>query len=121
LNNLAWLLALARHQGEEALQLINRALDVGSASPELRDTRAVIYLTMKQDDRAVQDLDEVVAESPSLAMAYFHRAWARLSKDRRDAARDLAMARKLGLKVERLHALELPPYQQLESALGKTK
>src|SRR5262249_8007844 len=65
LNTLAWLIALKDGSGRAALGLINRAIERAGPDPELLDTRAVIYLTTGQSDRALTDLDEAIAASPT--------------------------------------------------------
>jgi tetratricopeptide (TPR) repeat protein len=89
LNNLAWLIALKDGSGRAALGLINQAIERAGPEPELLDTRAVIYLTTGQSDRALADLDEAIAASPT-ASKYFHRAQAHLRAGHRvEALRDL--------------------------------
>ena len=60
LNNLAFVRALAP-EGDttEALNHVNQALEIAGPNDELLDTRAVIYLQMKNPDRALEDLRKV--------------------------------------------------------------
>jgi tetratricopeptide (TPR) repeat protein len=116
LNNLAWLLALQEGKGAEALALIERAITVAGPAPELLDTRAVIFLAMGRGARAMQDLQEAIAEKP-LAASWFHLALVHSSaKDRRASQEALQKAIGLGLKVNSLHALERDAYQRLRDA-----
>ena len=49
LNNLAWLLAFKQAPArDEALVVINKAIDLVGPSPELLDTRGVVYLMLAQ-------------------------------------------------------------------------
>ena len=57
----------------EALELIQRAVQVRGDTAELLDTRGVIYLALSKNDLAVQDLEEANAQVPS-APRWFHLA-----------------------------------------------
>ncbi|MFO0817944.1 MAG: hypothetical protein U1A77_08385 [Pirellulales bacterium] len=77
LNNLATILGERRDRAEEALQLIDRALDIAGAQPALLDTKATILLTLDRADEALPLL-ESAASAPNpdprfrlhLALAY---------------------------------------------------
>src|SRR5207244_5954793 len=101
--------------GDEALALANRAFEAVGAEPSLLDTRAVAYLALGRRDAAelaVRDLESVAAEAPS-ATTYFHLARAQaLAGHRSEARRAWEAAARLGLRPDRLHALERPIYQQ---------
>ncbi|HKI19939.1 MAG TPA: tetratricopeptide repeat protein, partial [Isosphaeraceae bacterium] len=57
LNSLAWLLALRDNdKTPEALQLINRAIELHGAKPTLLDTRAVVMIRAGQGQQAISDL-----------------------------------------------------------------
>src|SRR5262249_43112943 len=114
LNNLAWILALKEGRGEEALQLIERAMDVVGEIPELLDTRAMARLTLGQAELAAKDMEEAVAQAPSPSH-YFHLARAQLAVDNRPAAEAAwRKAAALGLKPD---PLERAAYQELQSQL----
>jgi len=110
LNNLAWLLAL-RDQGkaQEALGLIDHAIEVGGAIPSLLGTRAVVLIRAGQVDRALIDLDRariVDPRKPSLAL---HRAWAYQAEGKTDEARTaFQQAKELGWKLAASDPLERP-------------
>jgi tetratricopeptide (TPR) repeat protein len=119
LNNLAWLLALKEGKGEEALQLMKKALDLGGRVAESLDTRGVIYLTLGQGDLAVKDLEQVVAEKPSRSH-YFHLARAyQQVKDPRAALQFLDKAVSLGLTEQSIDPLEQAAYRRLMADLGQ--
>jgi tetratricopeptide (TPR) repeat protein len=118
LNNLAWMLAVANGNGEEALQAINRAIRKWGSSPNLLDTRAVIYLRQNQPALALEDLDLAPAHGPD-ASVHFHRAQACLAQgDRAAAAKALRAAKACGLEPATIHPLELSAYRRLLDALG---
>src|SRR5262249_32830622 len=106
LNNLAFLLTFSQGDTKEALELVNRAITAVGPTPELLDTRALIYLKKGQNKEAVEDLNNALAQAPG-ASRYFHLARAYLLTGNRTAALvALARAKALGLKVGDMHALE---------------
>lgn len=77
LNNLATILGERRDRASEALELIDRALDIAGAQPALLDTKGTILLTLDRADEALPLL-ESAASAPNpdprfrlhLALAY---------------------------------------------------
>jgi tetratricopeptide (TPR) repeat protein len=120
LNNLAGQLALAsgKAAAEEALLLINRALELVGPNAALLDTRAVIFLARGEPARAIQDLEEAVALAPQ-AEHYFHLAQAHLATNNRPQAEAAwKKMRELKLKPKAMHPLEQKAYQSLVEKLG---
>jgi predicted Zn-dependent protease len=114
LNNLAWLLAQRSGGGDEALTLINRAIELLGPRPELLDTRGVVYLSQGQADLAVKDLARATLDTPS-GPRYYHLARAhQLANNRGEALRALREAERLGLSPQQLHPVE-------RAALAKVK
>lgn len=118
LNNLAWLLAFKKLPARaEALAVINKAIDRVGPSPELLDTRGVIYLMLSQSDRALVDLQQAVAQSPSPNRS-FHLARALAAANKLfEAGQTLKEANKRGFKENGLHPLEQPLVKQLKASL----
>jgi len=107
LNNLAWLLAFQTGKEHEALELINRAIDIAGSNPTLFDTRAVIYLQLGKTDQALEDLHAALAISPEKSVLYFHLARALEMVGNPAQAREaLHQAEQRGLKVETMDPLE---------------
>lgn len=104
LNNLAWLLGVKDNQGAEAMSLVDRALGITGPHPAVLDTRAAVYLSLGQADRAIADLREVVVEVPTAA-SYFHLACAYRQANDPAAHEALEKAIALGLKPDNLHPL----------------
>ena len=106
LNNLALHLALLRRNPDEALELVQRAIQIAGEKPGLLDTRAVVQLARGQTDQALADLDRAMVIGPRATWC-FHKArvW-EARHDRPAAERADAEARELGLDVARLHPLE---------------
>jgi tetratricopeptide (TPR) repeat protein len=120
LNSLAWLLALRNARtAQEAVGLINRAIELQGETPSLTDTRAVVRIQLGQIDQAVADLLASRKKEPNRPSFAFHLAWAYQASGRSDQARvELRAAERLGLRVERLDPLELAIFQKLRKELA---
>jgi tetratricopeptide (TPR) repeat protein len=117
LNNIAYLLSAHRGQHPDALKKIDRAKQIMGPETELLDTEALIYLEMKDFEKARSLLEEVVASSPSGAN-YFHLARAEhMGKRLLEARLAWDNAQKSGLKIAELHPLERQAYQQMQQEL----
>jgi tetratricopeptide (TPR) repeat protein len=120
LNNLAWLLAVVEGEGKEAIQLVERAIDVAGPLPELLDTRAAAWLALGKGEQAIADLKRALEDKPQLAASYFHLAQAYVrAKNPGGARAALGKAKALGLRPDQLHPLEGKTYQQLVHDLGE--
>jgi uncharacterized protein HemY len=119
LNNLAWLLAQRGGNGEEAKPLIDHALEIAGPRPELLDTSAVVNLALKENGKAIADLERALAESPS-GIQYFHLARAHeQAKNPKATSAALEQAKKLGLKSQNLHPLEVAVSGKLADELDR--
>jgi tetratricopeptide (TPR) repeat protein len=119
LNNLAYLLALKQESPEEALDLVQKAIDEAGPHAELLDTRGLVYLQGGHAELALRDLRQAIAEGAS-ASRYVHLAQADLLAEDRQAAGDAyRKATDLGLKLEDVHPLERPAVRQLAADLGR--
>ena len=118
MNNLAWFLAVYSRKTTEAMELINRAIDLEGPLPALLETRAAVHLEAGQTDLAIRDLEEAAAESRSDSI-YFHLAQAYWAAGNRAAARRaFQTAESLGLNLGTVHALEHDLYSQLKQQLS---
>lgn len=107
LNNLAWLLAFQETKGEEALQHIDRAIEIAGPIPSLFDTRSVIYLQTGKPELALKDLQTALAADPQKSVLYVHLARAyQMTKNREKAREALQRAEDLGSKPDLLDPLE---------------
>ena len=117
LNDLALLIALRDRNPNEALELVNRALQTAGPLGYLLDTRAQVYIRLGKFDLAIRDLNRAIDEDPT-ADKYFHLAEAELARGALDAARrSFQEALQLKLHVRLLHPLEKPMYAKLTAAL----
>ena len=113
LNNLAWLLAQQESKADEALALVNRAIDLHGPVAPLLDTRAVVYLKMGDERAALRDAKAATAQQPTAAH-FLHLAQACLLANDRDAAgKALQKAKAANLTPQSLHPLERNAYYQL--------
>jgi cellulose synthase operon protein C len=120
LNNLAWLLAM-RNQGkaQEALGLIDHAINVSGVMPSLVDTRAVARIQLGQIDQAIEDLLAIRKQSPQNPSFAFHLAWAYQARGENVHAREqLQEAEKNGLSPGRLDPLELAIFKRFRRGLS---
>jgi len=118
-NNLAWLLALKDGGNlKEALEFVNRAIDLKGPRPDFLDTRGIVYLAKGENQAAITDLVKAVAADPSPSK-YFHLAEAYLMDNKKAEAKKVWEAGKItGWKQSGLHALEQTAYNKVSSELG---
>ncbi len=117
MNNLALNLARSGQNLDEALNLVNAALDIRGPMAELLDSRAVVYIARHEYDKALQDLAAAIKDHGD-AEEYFHQAWACWAAEKKAealAAFDAAKAKNLDPK--KLDPHEVPVYEQLKVEL----
>jgi len=118
-NNLAVLLAVQGKQPDQSRRLIQQALRITGPVSSVLDSRAMVLMASGEPAKAVDDLNEAIADAPS-ADLYFHLAQAQLQAGRRRAAAQaLARAYKLGLRLQLVHPLEKTAYANLLAALRR--
>ncbi|MCA9211583.1 MAG: tetratricopeptide repeat protein [Planctomycetales bacterium] len=116
-NNLAYHLAITG-KGSEALEVISEAISSLGERNDLRDTRAMAYIDLKEYDKAIADLDAIERDGEASPSTYFHRAFAKMKNSDRDgAAADMNRAVELGLKKEDLGPIEVKLYDEAISSL----
>jgi len=124
-NNLAWLIALNDRKGQDALPYIDRAIALMGQQANLMgqqadflDTRGVVYLTIGNNQFAINDLEKAVKLAP-VPSRHFHLAQAYLAaKDREKAKQSLAAAKIKAFEQSGLHVLERGAYQNVLTELG---
>jgi tetratricopeptide (TPR) repeat protein len=120
LNNISWMLAHAAGRENEALELINRAIEYGGPNPSLLDTRAVVYLAMNHGDQAIADLEAAITADATDPSKYFHLAQAHWAVKNRKAAIDaIRNGQSHGLKQDMIDPTERPVYEQVMAELGQ--
>jgi tetratricopeptide (TPR) repeat protein len=116
-NELAVLLALSENETEEALALLEEALQQSGPLPMLLDTRAMVHLAAGSSQEALDDLKRAIPEQPT-PVKYFHLAQAQLQSGNAPLAREaFRQAIVLGLNAESLHTLEQDDFERLKAEL----
>jgi tetratricopeptide (TPR) repeat protein len=96
---------MQRRDLDEALALVNRAIDAAGPLPLLLDTRAAVYLALGKLEPALADLREAVASEPSLGFL-LHLALAERKANHHAAVRKLLeRAATLDARFDSLHPL----------------
>jgi Tfp pilus assembly protein PilF len=117
LNNLAWMLAERGTSSDEALTLINRAIESYGPRPEFLDTRAVVQLTLGKHQDAVDDLKRAIEDAPSFTK-YLHLTDAHhRAKNRPEAQKALRTAGNLMPNLSRVSPADLATLRRLEKEL----
>jgi tetratricopeptide (TPR) repeat protein len=117
LNNLANLFALSGTHLDEALSMINKAIELEGPTPLLLDTRGVCHLSRKDIDSALKDLKQSVAEFPH-PLLRFHLAWA-LAESGNTAAATAELKAALNPDLtSTLHVLERDDFARLVQELA---
>jgi tetratricopeptide (TPR) repeat protein len=117
MNNLAWLLVSRsenvdkdrRGRIDDALRLVQRAIDTSGPLPGFLDTRGIVLLQKGDVPGAVRDLEEVVADNPT-AVGFIHLAMAYSAAENTDRAQE-AFRQAEGLLGPR-KTDDLPPFEQ---------
>ena len=116
-NELALLLALHRHETGEAIQFMNRAIEMNGPLSFLLDTRATVYLAEGDAGKAIHDLELAIADNPT-ATNKFHLAQAHLmAGDTVAAGAAWRESMSLGLHLKGIHPLERSVFEELNAKL----
>jgi tetratricopeptide (TPR) repeat protein len=120
LNNLSWLLALRDPPNtDEAIKMINRAIDLQGPTASLLDTHAVILIRADRDKEAIVQLNEARQVDPKNPNVPLHIAWAQQKTgDRSEAQRAFRKAVELGWRADRSDPLERAHIEKLRQDLG---
>ena len=114
MNNLAVLLALQGKKLDEALSLINKAIEITGPVASMLDTRATVYIASGDAEKALKDMEESVADEAS-PTRLFHQAQALyLGNQKFAASSTMQQALKAGLSKEMLISLEIPSFEKLQ-------
>jgi tetratricopeptide (TPR) repeat protein len=118
-NNLSYLLALTGRAGDEALPMVEDAINRLGPISQLLDTRGMVYLAMEKYGPALSDFEGAIVEEAS-GMGYYHLALAQQANgDRQAAARSFDSAKSSGFRDTNLSRLERPQFDQLMQVLGE--
>ena len=99
LNNLATMLAEKPNQRAEALEHIQRAIEIAGRQASLLDTQGTILLKLGETDQAIACLEEATAGEAADARYYLHLAAAYEQAERHEEARRMLVeSRAFGLE-----------------------
>ena len=114
LNNLAVLLALQGIKLDEAMKLINQAVEIAGPVGAMLDSRATVYLALGETEKALADMADALADAET-PVRLFHQAQAYDQAGKQsEAAAALEKALQKGLTKEMLHPLEIPAFERLK-------
>ena len=114
MNNLAVLLALQGVKLDEAMKLINQAIEIAGPVGAMLDSRASVYLALGETEKALADMADALADA-EIPVRLFHQAQAYDQAGRQnEAASAMEKALQKGLTKEMLHPLEIPAFEQLK-------
>lgn len=120
LNNLAWLLAIQDRDLPDALELIQRAIEIAGPHPQLLDTRSMVFTRMGNTQQAIADLEQATSQ-PSDSSFYLHLAQAYSAAGNKDKAEEaMNEAIDQGLSLRRLHRLEHDGWYDMLKKTGVT-
>ncbi|MFM7150958.1 MAG: tetratricopeptide repeat protein, partial [Gemmataceae bacterium] len=118
LNNLAWLQAYQAGQVNQALEMINRAVQGAGRRADLLDTRAMVHLALKDTASALSDLKEANKEGDSPTRLFHLARVLHEDRDTSKAREILRQAKAKGFQLTQLHPVEQPEAQRLLKQYG---
>jgi tetratricopeptide (TPR) repeat protein len=123
LNNLSWLLALRDPPNtEEAIALINRAIELQGRTASLIDTLAVVLIRANRAKEAIEQLREAGDTDPKNPSVPVHMAWAQNSVgEKTEAQRAYDKAVSLGWRDDRSDPLERSFIETVRKEIGLRK
>ncbi len=118
LNNLAWLLGMQNRETDEALSLIERAIEAAGPAPQLLDTRACILISQGRTRQASADLKQSIEDGGDSPTTLLHLAAAQLDDGDSEAARQtIEQAKAAGLSELLLHPLDRALLHRVKDSL----
>ncbi|MEN6457348.1 MAG: tetratricopeptide repeat protein [Thermoguttaceae bacterium] len=117
MNNLAVLLALRGVKLDEALALVNRAVEIAGRVGAMLDSRATIYIARNDADNALKDMLAAVKDADT-PVRLFHLAQAyQVGGQPKEAKEVMKKALKQGLTREMLQPLEWPAFEKMKQSV----
>jgi len=110
-------LAMQDKDLDEALEHVNKSIELMGRLGPILDTRASVYLALGRPKDALKDLDEAlkIQDDP---MARFHQAQAYYALGKKkEAVNSMKIADKAGLTLEHVPNMERKSYEDLKKAL----
>lgn len=121
LNNLAYIVAMRDNNGEEAIQLIQKAIDINGPMAELLDTRGMVQVSLNKPEEAIKDIEAALVERPDW-LKFLHLAVAQLRANRIEAVSDAYQeAERRGLNERQVPPLERKFFVEVKQAVEADK
>jgi tetratricopeptide (TPR) repeat protein len=119
MNSLAWLVSQCDGNPNEAMKMIDKAIEQHGPVAELLDTRGMIRVKVGQHAQAIEDLENAAAKSPQPHIV-FHLAFAYHQAGQKELARTkFGELKDTEVLSRELHWSERPTLRQLAVALRK--
>ena len=116
MNNLAVLLALQGVKLDEALKLVDNAIEIAGPLGAMLDSRASVYMALDEPEKALVDITAAVADSET-AVRLFHQAQAYKQAGQFEAAKKAwKKALEKNLSPDMLQPLELPAFEKMRQS-----
>jgi tetratricopeptide (TPR) repeat protein len=124
LNNLSYMVSLLGDKVEtdvDPMELVQEAVEIFGPTEAVLDTRAVVYISQQQYDKAIEDLELSVADAPT-AVKYFHKALAHFGAGENSAALQAwDKAEELGLEPEVIDRMERQRYEETKAKVEQLR
>lgn len=124
MNNLAWILCEEQGQYQQALELVEKGLNLTPGYTDMIDTRGVVHYRMGNFNEAIQDfsrcLEMYPSGDPSLVASYFHlgKAFAGI-KETEKALKNLRTSLDMAIRVGGLSSDDSAEARNLIESLSK--
>ncbi len=117
LNNLAYIVAMRDNNGAEAIQLIEKAIDINGPMAELLDTRGMVQVSLNKPVEAIKDIEAALIERPDW-LKFLHLALAQLRAQHVEAVADAYReSERRGLNERQIPPLERKFFVEVKQAL----
>ncbi len=114
MNNLAVLLTISRKNLDEALGLANKAIGITGPLAQMLDTRACVYIALRQSGKALADMQDVLADGKTPDRLLHYAEALELAGQNNAAAVAMQEALQMGLSEKSLLTPEIPTFQRLK-------
>ncbi len=114
LNNMALFQVEAPDQREQALQTINRAIDLVGPQPNLMDTLGLVQMALGRLEQAELSIQEAIAQSRQPAYLLHLAEVQRRAGKHSEAVKTFHEALRLGLRSQPMHLADQQMYRNLE-------
>jgi tetratricopeptide (TPR) repeat protein len=119
LNNLTVMLTVSRKNLPEALEMIQKAIRITGPIPQMLDTRACVYIAMKEPEKALADMKDVLAAGKKPETLFHYAQALEIAGQSNAAASTMQEALQMGLTEKSLMTSEIPTFKRLQEKANK--